>query len=236
MGTVPDSIMAKLSMKPSAILAPLPAVMVSCGRPEDGTDNIITIAWTGIINSDPPCTYVSVMPRRHSHDIIEKSGEFVINLVPESLAFAMDWCGCVSGAKEHKFGKHSLKSGPEGAAEFVLTPEPAEKLNCVAIAESPVQIECKVFEKKSLGSHDMFMAEIVNVRVDESVMTPEGRIAIERMKLVSLIHGSYYAAPKVRLGRMGYSVMKPSTQKKITAQFRAKQKVRREGKRDFDKA
>ena len=226
----------KTSIKPSAILAPLPAVMVSCGRTEEGTDNVITIAWTGIINSDPPCAYVSVMPRRWSHDVIEKSGEFVINLVPESLAFAMDWCGCVSREKEYKFGKHMLQSGPEGSAEFTLTPEPAEKVSCVAVKESPVQIECRVFEKKSLGSHDMFMAQIVNVCVDDSIITPEGRIAMERLGLVSLIHGSYYAAPKVRIGRMGYSVMKPATKKKITMQFRAKQKVRREGKRDFDKA
>jgi flavin reductase (DIM6/NTAB) family NADH-FMN oxidoreductase RutF len=226
----------KVSIRPSAILAPLPAVMVSCGRTEEGTDNIITIAWTGIINSDPPCTYVSVMPKRWSHDVIEKTGEFVINLVPESLAFAMDWCGCTSRSKEHKFGTHILKSGPDGEAKFTLTPEPAEKVSCVAVKESPVQIECKVFEKKSLGSHDMFMAQIVNVRVDDSIMTPEGRIAMERLGLVSLAHGSYYTLPKVRLGRMGYSVMKPATVKKISAQFRAKQKVRREGKRDFDKA
>jgi len=228
--------MSKISIKPSSMLAPLPAVMVSCGSPADGTDNIITIAWTGIINSDPPRTYVSVVPKRHSHGIIEKSGEFVINLVPEDLALAMDWCGCVSGSKEHKFGKHSIRSGPDGKAEFELTPEPAEKLSCCAVKESPVQIECRVFEKKTLGSHDMFMADIVNVRVDESFITPEGRVAMERMGLVSLIHGSYYAAPSVRIGRMGYSVMKPSTKKKISAQFRAKQKTRREGKRDFDKA
>ena len=218
------------------MLAPLPAVMVSCGRPEDGTDNIITIAWTGIICSDPPCTYVSVMPRRWSHDIIEKSGVFVINLVPEYLAFAMDWCGCVSRGKEYKFGTHSLTSGPDGSAEFSLTPEMAETVDCAAIKESPVQIECRVFEKKSLGSHDMFMAKIVNVRVDEELMTAEGRIAMERLGLVSLIHGSYYAAPKKRLGRMGYSVMKADTRKKISAQQRAKYLVRKQGKEKFDKA
>ena len=228
--------MSKISMKPSAMLAPLPAVMVSCGRPEDGTDNIITIAWTGIINSDPPRTYVSVMPRRWSHDVIEKSGVFVINLVPESLAFAMDWCGCVSREKEYKFGTHCLKSGLEGSAEFALTCEMAENVDCAAIKESPVQIECRVFEKKSLGSHDMFMADIVGVRVDESVMTPEGRIAMERLGLVSLIHGSYYAAPKARIGRMGYSVMKPDTKKKLSAQYRAKYNVRKQGKEQFDKA
>ena len=228
--------MAKTTLKPSTVLAPLPAVMVSCGRTEDGTDNIITIAWTGIICSDPPCTYVSIMPKRWSHDVIEKSGEFVINLVPEYLAFAMDWCGCVSRAKEYKFGTHKLTSGPDGSAEFLLTPEKAEKVDCVAIKESPVQIECKVFEKKALGSHDMFMAQIVNVRVDEAIMTPEGRVAMERLGLVSLIHGSYYAAPKKRLGRMGYSVMKPDTKRKLSAQYRAKYNVRKQGKEQLDKA
>lgn len=228
--------MSKITIKPSAMLAPLPAVMVSCGRTEDGTDNIITIAWTGIINSVPPCTYVSVMPKRWSHDVIEKSGVFVINLVPQSLAFAMDWCGCVSREKEYKFGKHSLKSGPDGASEFSLTPEKADTVDCVAVKESPVQLECRVFEKKSLGSHDMFMAQIVNVRVDEELMTAEGRVAMERLGLVSLIHGSYYAAPKVRIGRMGYSVMKPDTRKKLTAQYRAKYNVRKQGKEQFDKA
>ena len=227
--------MAKQSIKPSAMLAPLPAVMVSCGSVEKGTDNIITIAWTGIVNSDPPRTYVSLMPRRHSHAIIKESGEFVINLVPEDLTAAMDWCGCVSGDKERKFGKHTVSGWPDGSAEFTLTPEPAEKLSCVAIKESPVQIECKVFEVKSLGSHDMFLADIVNVRVDESVITGEGRIAMERLGLVSLIHGSYYAAPKERIGRMGYTVMKSSTKKKISAQQRAKQMIRKQGKEKFDR-
>ena len=109
-------------------------------------------------------------------------------------------------------------------------------MDCVAVKESPVQLECRVFEKKSLGSHDMFMAQIVNVRVDEELMTAEGRVAMERLGLVSLIHGSYYAAPKVRIGRMGYSVMKPDTRKKLTAQYRAKYNIRKQGKEQFDKA
>ena len=216
--------MAKKSFKPGAMLAPLPAVMVSCGRLEEGTENIITIAWTGIISSDPPRTYVSIMPRRTSYEIIKNSGEFVINLVPQSLAREMDWCGCVSGSKEKKFGE---KTG--------LTAEPAEKVGCPAIKESPVQLECKVFDTKDLGSHTMFLADIVNVRVDESVLTGEGRIAMERLNLVSLIHGSYYAAPAQRIGRMGYSVMKESTKKKISAQQRAKFRIRQQGKEKFDK-
>ena len=217
------------------MLAPLPAVMVSCGRVEDGTENIITIAWTGIINSDPPRTYVSVMPRRASYEIIRKYGDFVINLVPEKLAEAMDWCGCVSGSREQKFGKHFGSDGKNGTERFELTAEPAEKVGCPAIKESPVQIECRVFETRELGSHIMFMADIVNVRVDESVLTGEGRIAMERLNLVSLIHGSYYAAPTQRIGRMGYSVMKESTKKKISAQQRAKFRIRQQGKDRFDK-
>lgn len=227
--------MAKKSFKPATMHAPLPAVMVSCGSVEKGTDNIITIEWTGIINSVPPRTYISVTPQRHSHHIIKETGEFVINLVPETLAAAMDWCGCVSGSKERKFGKHSLKSGPDGVLEFELTPEPAEKVSCPAIKESPVQLECKVFEVKTLGSHDMFLADIVNVRVDESIINGEGRVMFEKLGLVSVIHGSYYAAPGARIGRMGYSVMKPSTAKKISAQKRAKHLIRKQGKEKFDK-
>ena len=227
--------MAKRSFKPSAMLAPLPAVMVSCGRIEDGTENIITIAWAGIINSDPPRTYVSVMPRRASYGLIRKHGDFVINLVPEELAEAMDWCGCVSGSTEKKFGKHSLKSGPDGTLEFTLTAEPAEKVGCPAVKESPVQIECRVFEEKELWSHTMFMADIVNGRVDESILTGEGRIAMERLNLISIIHGSYYAAPTQRIGRMGYSVMKEPTKRKISAQQRAKFRARQQGKEKLDK-
>ena len=228
--------MAKKSFKPATMLAPLPAVMVSCGSVEKGTDNIITIEWTGIINSVPPRTYVSVTPQRHSHDIIKESGEFVINLVPETLAAAMDWCGCVSGAKERKFGKHKLKSGPDGVLEFELTPEPAEKVACPAIKESPVQLECKVFEVKTLGSHDMFLADIVNIRVDESIINAKGRVMFEKQNLVSVIHGSYYAAPGARIGRMGYSVMKPDTKRKLSAQYRAKYYVRKQGREQLDKA
>ena len=226
--------MAKVSLKPGATLAPLPAVMVSCGKVEDGTENIITIAWTGIINSDPPCTYVSVRPGRASHDIIENSGVFVINLVPESLAFAMDWCGCVSRRKEYKFGEKHFGSGSD-AVSFTLTPEKAENVDCVAIKESPVQLECRIFDKKSLGSHDMYMAQIVGLRVDESIINGEGRITMEKLGLVSLIHGSYYAAKSTRIGRMGYAVMKPDTKKRLSAQQRAKYNIGKQGKEKLDR-
>ena len=219
--------MAKKSFKPGALLGPLPAAMISCGRTEDGTQNIITIAWTGIINSDPPRAYISVRPSRASYPILEKEMEFVINLVPESLAFAMDWAGCVSKNKTEKFGEHD---------GFTLTSEPSEKVSCPGIKESPVQLECKVFDVvRNLGTHDMYLADIVNMRVDESIINGEGRITMEKLGLVGLIHGSYYASPAERIGKMGYSVMKDSTKKKISAQQRAKQRIRKQGKEKFDK-
>ena len=155
--------MARQYWRPSNMLYPLPAVMVSCGRGDEA--NIITVAWTGIINSKPPMTYVSVRPERYSHDIIEKSGEFVINLVNEDLVFAMDHCGSTSGRNEDKF------------REMHLTKAKASKLSCPMIEESPVNIECKVTEKKSLGSHDMFLAEIVAVHAAEDLMKESGRLA-----------------------------------------------------------
>ena len=212
----------KQEFKGSEMLSPVPAVMVSLGEGDEA--NIITIAWTGIINSNPPMTYISVQPKRCSHDIIEQSGEFVINLVPADLAKAMDFCGVRSGRDVDKFEAQGL------------TREAADTVSAPLIAESPVNIECRVKDIIRRPSHDMFMADIVNVRVDESVITGEGRVAMERLGLVSLIHGSYYAAPGARIGRMGFSVMKPSTKKKISAQQRAKHYVRKQGREGFDKA
>ena len=194
--------MAKKIMKPATMLAPLPAVMVSCGEGENA--NIITIAWTGIVNSDPPMTYVSVQPKRHSHRLIEESGEFVINLVPKDLTFEMDYCGCVSGSKEDKFSAMNL------------TKEAADSVRCPMIAESPLNLECRVVEKKHLGSHDMFLAEIVAVHVDEKLFDENEKIRLEKAGLVALVHGAYYAVGKDRTGRMGYSVMKPKTKKRLT--------------------
>lgn len=198
--------MSKKTMKPGTMLAPLPAVMVSCGEGENA--NIITIAWTGIVNSEPPMTYVSVQPRRHSHHLIEESGEFVINLVPKDLSFEMDYCGCVSGSKEDKF------------AAMKLTKEAADIVKCPMIGESPLNLECKVVEKKTLGSHDMFLAEIVAVHVDESLFDDNDKIRLEKAGLVALVHGGYYAVGGTRTGRMGYSVMKPKTKKRLTREGR----------------
>lgn len=196
--------MKKITLNPGEMLSPLPAVMVSCGDMKKS--NIITIAWTGIINSKPPMTYISVRPERFSHDIIEESGEFVINLVNEDLTFAMDHCGSTTGAKEDKFKTMHLKKLK------------GDKVSCPMIAESPVNIECKVVEKKHLGSHDMFIAEIVAVHVNKDLMQESGRVALNKAGLVAYIHGEYYGLKSRRLGTYGYSVMKPKTAAKRRAE------------------
>ncbi len=196
--------MGKITFKPGTMLNPVPAVMVSCG--DGDIKNIITIAWTGIINSDPPMTYVSVRKERYSHDIIKRTGEFVINLTTEKLAFATDYCGVRSGRDVDKFKEQNL------------TPEASKVVKCPSIAESPVNIECRVTEVKELGSHDMFMAEIVNVSVDESLMDETGKLCLEDAGLIAYNHGHYFPLKKTELGRFGYSVMKPKTKKRIAAQ------------------
>lgn len=197
----------KKTFKGATLLYPLPAVMVSCGRGDEA--NIITVAWTGIVNSEPPMTYISVRPSRFSHDIIEREGEFVINLTDETLVYEMDYAGCVSGEKVNKWEK------------LGLTREAADKVACPMIAESPLNLECRIIEKKSLPSHDMFLAEIIEVHADEKLMNENGRLALERAGLVSLVHSGYHKCIQRPLGRMGYSVMKPSTKKRLA----------REGKR-----
>lgn len=169
--------MAKKTLKPGTLLCPVPAVMVSCGSGEE--KNIITIAWTGIINSDPPLTYVSVRKSRHSHHLIEESGEYVINLTTEDLAFATDYCGVKSGRDVDKF------------QELHLTPEPAEQVSCPMIGESPVNLECKVTEVHSYPTHDMFVAEIVAVHVDEAAFDEKGRMPLENLGMLTYVHGQY---------------------------------------------
>lgn len=198
--------MSKIAFKPGAMLNPVPAVMVSCG---DGyVKNIITIAWTGIINSDPPITYISVRRERFSHDIIERTGEFVINLTTEKLAFATDYCGVRSGRDVDKFKEQKLT-----AAE-------SQMVNCPSIEEAPVNIECRIMEKKEFPTHDMFIAEIVSVSVDEELMDENGRLCLEKAGLIAYSHGQYYALKKTELGKFGYSVMKPKTRKKLNARKR----------------
>lgn len=198
--------MGKLTFKPGTMLNPVPAVMVSCG---DGQiKNIITIAWTGIVNSDPPMTYVSIRKERYSHDIIKRTGEFVINLTTEKLAFATDYCGVKSGRDVDKFKEQNL------------TAIDSKMVGCPSIAESPVNIECRVTEVKELGSHDMFLAEIVSVSVDESLMDEAGKLCLEEAGLIAYNHGHYFALQKSELGGFGFSVMKPKTRKRRNAAHR----------------
>lgn len=201
--------MKKKTFAPGAMLNPVPAVMVSCGD-INGEYNVLTIAWTGIVNSKPPMTYISVRPERYSHDIIKNSGEFVINLTTEQLTRATDYCGVRSGRDENKFKTQNL------------TPVPADNVKCPMIDESPVNIECRVTEVKELGSHNMFMAEILAVHVDESLIDNKGRIALEKAGLISFSHGEYFALRKSPLGRFGYSVMKKKTRKRIAAEKRSR--------------
>lgn len=193
--------MAKIAMKPGTMLNPVPVVMVTCGTGEDA--NIITIAWTGIINSEPPMTYVSVRKSRYSHQKIEESGEFVINLTTEELVKATDFCGVKSGRDLNKW------------KEMNLTAEPAELVSCPMIAESPVNLECKVVEVKELGSHDMFIAEIVKVHADEALFDEKGRICLDEAGLLAYNHGEYFGLKKKPLGKFGYSIMKAKTKKRI---------------------
>ena len=191
--------MSKIKMPPSTLLAPVPAVMVSCGNKEEGTD-IVTIAWTGIINSHPAKTYISVRPERFSYGIIKKNGEFAINLVSAELARAADLCGMKTGAKVDKF------------KEAKLTPEYVDDAACPIIAESPISLICKVTDIVPLGSHDMFIADIKSIYVNEEMME-EGKLCINRAHLAAYAHGEYYTLGK-RIGKFGFSVKKKTPPKK----------------------
>ncbi len=186
--------MAKQSWKAGNMLYPVPAVMVSCGG-SGKKNNIITVAWTGTVCSDPAMVSISVRPERYSHDIIEKNGEFVINLVNETLTYACDWCGVKSGRDVDKF------------KEMNLTPYYSDLMEAPAIEESPVNIYCKVKEVMRLGSHDMFVAEVKGVTVDESYMDEKGRFALEKTGLIAYSHGEYFKLGE-KIGKFGYSVRK----------------------------
>lgn len=186
--------MAKQSWKPGNMLYPVPVVMVSCGK-KDETPNIITVAWAGTICSDPVMVSISVRKERHSHSIIKETGEFVINLVTKDLTFATDYCGVKSGRDVDKF------------KEMNLTPVNIEGVDCPAIAESPLSLACKVKEIKELGSHDMFIAEVTGVTVDEKYMTESGKFELNSANLVAYSHGEYFELGE-KLGKFGYSVKK----------------------------
>ena len=185
--------MEKISWQGGALIAPVPAVMVSCGSME--SSNIITVAWCGITNTIPPKTYISVRPSRHSFNIIKESGEFVINLVPSTLAKTADFCGVYTGKKVDKFAKCKL------------TKEQASKVSAPLIGECPISIECKVTDIIPLGSHHMFLADIVAVNVEESLIDSGGKLHLERCSPAAYAHGTYYALGK-ELGTFGFSVRK----------------------------
>ena len=185
--------MAKIKWKGGALIAPLPPVMVSCGDMEKS--NIITVAWTGIINTIPPKTYISVRPSRHSYNIIKESGEFVLNLTPSRLIKSADYCGIYTGAKVDKFAKCNL------------TKEDANEVSCPLICESPLSLECKVTEIVPLGTHDMFLADIVAVDVDESLLDKNGKLDLSRAGLAAFAHGEYFELGK-KIGQFGFSAVK----------------------------
>ena len=185
--------MSKISWKGGALLAPVPAVMVSCGSME--APNIVTVAWTGITCTQPPKTYISLRKSRHSYGLIKENGCFVINLTTEVLVRATDFCGVRSGRDLNKF------------EVCHLTPEASENIPCPAIAESPLSIECKVTDIIELGSHDMFLADIVAVDVDSKFVDEKGALHLGKAGLLAYAHGSYYGLGKA-LGTFGFSVRK----------------------------
>lgn len=187
--------MARQDWKPGNMVYPVPAVMVSCQR-EGEKPNIITVAWAGTICSSPAMVSISVRESRYSYDIIKETKEFVINLVTEDLTYAADYCGVKSGKDIDKF------------KEMKLTPTVSSKVGAPGIAESPVNIECKVTEIIPLGTHHMFLAEVVNVSVDEKYMDEKNKFHLNDAGLVAYSHGEYRVLGKA-IGKFGYSVRKP---------------------------
>ncbi|MBQ9070020.1 MAG: flavin reductase family protein [Clostridia bacterium] len=185
--------MGRQNFKPGTLHAPLPAVMATVGDMENS--NIITVAWTGILSSDPPRTYISVRPSRHSHKMLTDTAEFVINLTTERLAYATDYAGIYTGAKVDKFEKLGL-----GKIESSVVKAPT-------IAESPLALECKVFDVLHFGTHDVFMADIVNVSCDDSLLDANGKICLERAGLMAYSHGEYFALGE-KIGKFGFSAAK----------------------------
>jgi flavin reductase (DIM6/NTAB) family NADH-FMN oxidoreductase RutF len=185
--------MSKKIWKSGTFIYPIPAVMVSCGDMEKS--NIITVAWTGILNTNPAKVYISIRPERYSYNIIKEKGEFVINLTTKKLAFATDWCGVKTGAKVDKF------------KEMKLTKQKCEFIQAPAIAESPVSIECKVTDIKEMGSHHMFIADVLSIDSDEKYIDENGAFDISKCNLIAYANGGYYELGN-KIGKFGYSVQK----------------------------
>lgn len=197
--------MEKVVWKGSTLLGPLPPALVSCGTLEQ--PNALTVAWTGIVSSQPPKTYVSIRPERYSHGLIQESGEFVINLPTAALVKAIDWCGVKSGREEDKFAKMGL------------TALPVEGFACPLVAEAPLALACRVTDIIPLGSHDMFLADIVSVHVDAGLIGEDGKLRLAKAGLCAYAHGEYFALGK-KIGDFGFSVKK----KKKKPQYDKRQK------------
>lgn len=186
--------MSKEIWKPGNMLYPIPAVLVTVSD-NQGNDNVLTIAWTGTVCSNPAMVYVSVRPSRHSYDMIKETGEFVINLTTKELAYATDYCGVKSGRDEDKFKTTHLT---KGKAQYVQAP---------LIKESPVNIECRVVDIIRCGSHDMFLAKVLCVHADKKYMDQNGRFDLSKAKPIVYSHGQYYCTGE-KIGKFGYSVSK----------------------------
>ena len=185
--------MNKITWKGSVLLGPIPPVLVSCGTPE--APNVFTVAWAGIVNTHPPRVSISVRPSRHSYGLIQQSGEFVINLPTTALARAVDWGGVKGGRDVNKFEAMNL------------TALPASQVGCSLVGESPVNLECKVFQQIPLGTHDLFLADVVAVNVSENLLDAAGKLHLERAGLLAYAHGQYYSLGE-ELGTFGWSVRK----------------------------
>jgi flavin reductase (DIM6/NTAB) family NADH-FMN oxidoreductase RutF len=194
-----DEFLQKISWKGGALIAPIPPALVSCGTMEK--PNALTIAWTGILNTIPPKTYISVRPTRYSYDLIKSSGEFVINLTTSAIIKAADFCGVRSGRNVDKF------------ALTGLIPEKASIVACPMIKQSPVSLECRVSDIVSLGSHDMFIADIIAVNVDEQFIDKEGKLHLDKCGLAAFAHGEYFELGK-KIGTFGFSVRKKNKKHK----------------------
>lgn len=192
--------MKKLVWKPSTLLNPVPAVMVTCAD-KYGKPNIITLAWAGTINSEPPMLSISVRKERYSYGLIKERGQFVVNLSTEKLAGAVDFCGVRSGATVDKF------------AAVNLTPAKASKVDVPLIAESPVNIECEVRQVIELGSHDLFLSEVLAVNVDEALLDEKGKLRLDKAGLLCFSHGAYWGLKKP-LGYFGFSVARKTLKRK----------------------
>ena len=192
--------MAKQNWKPGNMLYPIPAVLVSC-KGADGEENILTVGWAGTINTNPPMLSISVRPERHSYELIRSSKEFVVNLTTKDMVWATDYCGVVSGRDVDKFAKCGFNK------------QKADVVSCPMIAESPVNIECRVTEEKKLGSHSMFIAKVVAVHADETYMDAKGKFSLASANPIVYCHGEYFALG-AKIGRFGYSVRKNKKSKK----------------------